>query len=290
MSIKNISFITPISDYQNFKLEKEYSQNVILTKDSSINLSSHNGIKEKQQDSLFYVINNNYIILGVADGMGGIEQGEKASYQTLQTIKEYFEMQSKYMLNHLNEYILEEMIYGLVKYLKNNNFPDNAGTTLSLSFIGPEQTIILNIGDSRAYTIKGNEISLRTHDDSLSFELFEPLTKKERDKLRFYKNNNVITNYIKNDFLPYVNITTINNDEYDIICHVTDGITDILNEDTIKQCLLSKKPASSLVGKAIKSELEYNQDITEGFTEFIYPHDNATAIVYKKKKRLFHKG
>lgn len=286
MKIKNISFLTPLANTPNFKLEKECSQKFILPTKSFIQIHSAIGPKETQQDSVLVMEHHGYLIMAVADGMGGLKKGEEASYKILKNIKEWFEMQSLNTLQNINGIRLERIIYTLIENAKNKDFPDNAGTTLNLSMIGPYETYIINIGDSRAYTTKNNEITLRTHDDSLAFCLFGPQTKEDRDKLRFYSKNNIITNYIEKSETPYVVSTRINNDDYDILCHITDGVSDMLSEDTIKKYLLDKNPATSLVKQAINSELEYNTDITQGFSEFIYPHDNATAIVYSKRRKL----
>ena len=284
-NIKNITFLTPVSSDTNFKLEKKYSHTLAYEKHTSLNLSSHPGIQKTQQDSVLAMEHRGFLILGVADGMGGLENGDIASYQILSAVKDYISNQPPYLLECLDNNSVEEMMYRILDHLKNKEFPNEAGTTLNFSIIGPKKTFIINIGDSRAYTVKGTEMNLRTFDDSLAFELFEPTTKEERDRLRFYCKNNVITNYIKANFIPYVNVVSINNDDYDILCHMTDGISDILSEETICMCLLGRDPADTLITLTINSGLQYNRDVNVGFNEFIYPHDNATAVVYSKKRK-----
>lgn len=284
MKIKNLSFLTPSTSSDKIILEKDYSQKFIISDGSYINLSSNIGPKRNQQDSIAVAENNGYILMLVADGVGGLEKGEEASYIIAKTIKEWLESQSKESLDQLNEIKLKDILTELITYTREKILPKDAGTTLNMSIVGPQNTLIVNIGDSRAYSIKDKKINLRTIDDSLAFSIFKPTTEEERDKIRFYRKNNIITNVIKKSTPPKVNVTTIENEEYDILCHLTDGVSDVLSEEIIRICLLKEKPALSLVQESINKEPEYTPYISSEFFEYVSPHDNASAVVYTKKR------
>lgn len=284
MKPKNISFITPLTNKRKYILDKEYSMNLVLNNGSEINISSHIGPKEDQEDSVAILENRGYILLLVADGMGGHEKGNEASYITAKTIQKYIASLSLKQLDNLTEFNLKMSINKILNQIKNKYLPKDSGTTLNMSLICPDKTFVINIGDSRTYTIKNDNINLLTKDDSLSFKTFCPISAEERDNLRFYKQNNVITKCIGLDSLPTVRIKTINNDSYDAICHMTDGISDILDEETIKKEMLQQRPAESLVKKAISMGPIINDIDRENFYNDIAPHDNASAIVYTKKR------
>lgn len=283
MKINNLSFITPIKDPENIILEKNYSKKFNLSNGSNINVASNIGKREEQQDSIVVSKNNEYILLLVADGMGGLKQGEVASYNTAKTIKEWFESEDKDNLPTLDEIILEKILT-LLMYLISDRMPYYAGTTLNMSIICPEITIIANVGDSRAYTIKDGEITLRTKDDSQAFDKFKPVTENQRDQLRFYRQNNIVTNAIMKNIMPNITVTTIKNEDYDILCHITDGISDILTENIIRICCHDEEPAESLVYETNAIEYLHNPINSENFFEYIYPTDNTSAVVYTKKK------
>lgn len=281
MKINKLSFITQLSELNKVILEKDYSKSCRLTNSTKITLASRVCKRENQEDSLAISINGDHILLLVADGMGGKENGEVASYYTAKKIKEWFETQPNIELLSEEDYqnIITRLIHSILE-----NIPYDSGTTLNMSIVCPDKTIIASVGDSRTYTIKDAQITLRTFDDSLAFKIFCPKTSEERDNLRFYRRNNILASSISHKVSPMIQFTTIKNDDYEILCHVTDGVSDILTEEEIRACCEKKLPAMNLVTQAISTEPIFNPNADYEFVEYIYPRDNATAIVYSKKK------
>ena len=78
-------------------------------------------------------------------------------------------------------------------YIISINIPINSGSTLNMSIIGPNETLIANVGDSRTYIIKDGKLSLVTKDDSVVFKKYNPQTTEKREKLRFHKKNNIFS-------------------------------------------------------------------------------------------------
>lgn len=286
MKIENISFITPTKKISQNKivLSRAYSQELKFQDRANIYIASHFGNREDQQDCIAITQNDNYILLLVSDGIGGLSKGENASYITAKIIKKWFDNEDKNELKKINSKNLEEVLNGLI-YLISKQIPLSSGSTLNMSIIGPETTLIANIGDSRTYTIKKDKINLETFDDSLVFLKYNPQTEEERNKLRFHKQNNIITNSITNQAYPDIKITTISNDNYDIICHLTDGITDYLTEKEIKTYSTTSNPASTLIHKCINGMPIHSHIVDENYKQIIYPgSDNASAIIYSKKR------
>lgn len=284
MKITKFTFITPVESSTNIVLAKEYSKTFNLENEDVINLSSNTGNTNRQQDCIAISQNNDYLLLLVSDGMGGMNLGELASYHTAHTIKEWFESISKKNLESLNTSSLTEILTNLISIIS-HKIPNQSGATLNMSIIGPNNTLIVNIGDSRTYTIQNKMITLRTQDNSLAFQKYHPKNNTQRNMLRFFRKNNILTNAITKDKVATIKVTTLSNQDYDIICHMTDGISDILTEEIIRICLLDDNPSESLVNETISSPPIYNQHHTIDFAEYIYPHDNVTAITYTKKKR-----
>lgn len=286
MSICNLSFLTPSNLFnKELRLDKKYSKYLFLEDGSSLSFASDSGVRETQQDSIAICQKDNVILLLVADGMGGLSFGEKVSYMTAKTIQNWFKRTNTYKLNSMNQDTLENEIYNLIHIIL-STVPYNSGTTLNMSLITERKTLIVNIGDSRAYTIKNGKISLITMDDTQAFEKFNPKTPEERDKIRFYNNNHLITNAISRKRFPKVKVITINNEDYDIICHMTDGVSDILSESTIEELSQSPNGALSLVGSSVYSSRIKGEHHLKNkqYNEYIDPgKDNATAIVYTKK-------
>ena len=82
-------------------------------------------------------------------------------------------------------------------------------------------------------------------------------------------------------------IITINNEDYDILFHTTDGVSDILSESEIEELSQSPNPALNLVNSSVfmpRIQGEYHLKDNR-YQEYINPgKDNATAIVYTKKR------
>lgn len=286
MKINKLSFITPsvLSEDKKIVLEKTYSKEYQLLDGSSISLASNIATRETQQDSIAITQNKDYTLLLVSDGVGGMSEGEVASYTTAKIIKQWIDTEDEELLKILNEKTLEDALSALM-YLISTTIPNNSGATLNMSLICPDKTFIVNIGDSRAYIIKDEKITLITKDDSLIFKKYNPTTSKERNHLRFHQNNNIITNSITNAYFPTITVTTIKNEDYDILCHVTDGITDYLAEELILSYCKESNSASLLVDKSITGNIIYNEDYQDEYKKYISPgEDNATAIVYTKKR------
>lgn len=286
MELKNkISYITPKIEFLSKKiiLNDSYSQEFQLSDGNYIEVASDIGKRKNQQDSLTIAENSGYVLLLVADGVGGFENGELASYTTANIINKWFMSEYKETLKVLSSKTLEDVLNALI-YLISSNIPSHSGSTINMSIIGPNDTLIVNIGDSRTYSIKNGIISIRSKDDSLVFKNLNPQTREERDRLRFHKRNNIITNSISKNTYPNIKISTINNDEYDILIHLTDGVSDYLDEQKICTYANQDNPAKKLVYNTVNGRIIYNNNYSEEYRELIYPgEDNSTAIVYSKK-------
>lgn len=93
-------------------------------------------------------------LLAVADGMGGLSQGEKASSISVEQLRLWWEM----LLQGQNPQIesvsslLDQAIYSLHRRIYDlTEPPDHAGTTLSLLFLYGQRYLYKQIGDSRIY-------------------------------------------------------------------------------------------------------------------------------------------
>ena len=286
MEVDKISFITQNEGIfgSGMVLEKEYSSRFNLLNGDEISLCSNVGNRKNQEDCIAVSLNDGYLLLLVSDGMGGMNYGELASYATARTIKDWFDFENRESLKYLDKQNLEDVLNGLI-YLISTHIPHYSGSTLNMSIIGPNVTFVINVGDSRTYMVKDGKISLVTNDDSLIFRKYNPKTRDERNKLRFHKKNNIIVNSISKNAFPNIKIISINNNDYDILCHVTDGITDYLSESLILRYLRGDNSALMLVNNAIRGLPIYGDFEEEEYNERVNPgNDNATAVVYTKKR------
>ena len=176
MSVKKLTFITPLIDEKTYKLEKKCSCSFMLADGSEIFVASNVGPRERQEDTVSAGVNGEYILLLVADGVGGNINGSAASYIVAKTIQRWFSSLSQKLLSTFDEFRLKLTLVTVLNEMKDMGFPLEGGTTLNMSIIGPEKTFVVNAGDSRAYGIKDDEVIYRTIDDSLAFDEYYPTT------------------------------------------------------------------------------------------------------------------
>ncbi|WP_285616641.1 protein phosphatase 2C domain-containing protein [Kineosporia sp. NBRC 101677] len=102
----------------------------------------------------------------VADGMGGHDFGEVASAIVARTVA--------YLDDHLSLFGPERDIVGAVEFadqrlaraIENNPSLSGMGTTLTAMLIHHDTIALTNVGDSRAYLLRGREMYQLTHDDT----------------------------------------------------------------------------------------------------------------------------
>lgn len=246
--------------------------------------------RENQEDSVIILnhpSNPNFKMLMVADGMGGMADGEKASFYITASITRWFEsLNAQYFakqnINALKQ-SFEQTIQSINKMLY-ATYNGNSSSTFVGAIVTEKETIISHVGDSRAYAYSQGKLYQLTEDDSLSYYLWKNGTIKQKDDIRFHKNSNVATKGmgISENVIPTTNF--ISNSDYDTLLLFSDGITDCLSDSQI-MAITSTTPtkdlAKALVDNAkatnsIQTHLnsnEYNNFIEGG-------KDNTTAAIY----------
>ncbi|MEG1752871.1 MAG: serine/threonine-protein phosphatase [Christensenella sp.] len=110
--------------------------------------------RKSNQDSLFIGQNKTMCFSVVCDGVGGLENGEIASVETVFNLREWFINVAPQMMNFEEAYIslynrvMETNNQILSKYNQNTV---KTGTTVSAVLIYDNRFFIIHIGDSRIY-------------------------------------------------------------------------------------------------------------------------------------------
>lgn len=264
--------------------------------------------RENQEDSaliLEHPQNKDFKILAISDGMGGSLSGELASNTILKKLIIWFENLNPNLYTNLKE-VENELSKLLPTILKNENLPTSAGATLSAFIIGKNNTLIINIGDSRVYTIKDNKINQETKDDSLVYHLLENNIIPHKELTRFHKESNMITNVLTQEGIEKEpNYKIIPNTKYDRIIAVSDGVSDCLSEQEIENTIKASNEENltdNIVKAALNTESNIEQEInklplkekvkairTLKKDEYMYykiihgGKDNTSAVAYIKK-------
>jgi protein phosphatase len=108
----------------------------------------------------------------VADGLGGHERGEFASQYAVETlIDHYFKYTQLSPEQRLRE-IIEKINQGLIDYSKKNLQPgQKSATTVVAAAVRQGKLLLANVGDSRAYLVRDNKVTLLSRDHSYVGEM-----------------------------------------------------------------------------------------------------------------------
>jgi len=111
----------------------------------------------------------------LADGMGGHQKGEVASAITIDTVNtEYYTSVIEIDSNQPEKTIIEALVYAIEK--ANLNVIDatqGGGTTIVAAVLYHDTLVVMNVGDSRAYLLRDDQLYQISRDHSLVSRLVE---------------------------------------------------------------------------------------------------------------------
>ncbi|MFT9494275.1 Stp1/IreP family PP2C-type Ser/Thr phosphatase [Anaerosolibacter sp.] len=211
---------------------------------------SHTGlIRDINQDS-YFVSEDKMNLFIVADGMGGHKAGEVASSIAIDSVKKYIEEHISQKNGEYDEAvsrIIEEAIVDANTKIFNKSMEEEKyqgmGTTLTMAFI-QSKLFIGHIGDSRAYLIRNNEIKQITQDHSLVAELLRNGTITEKEA-KTHPQKNIITRALGTEENIQIDIYTIELLAEDIIVLCSDGLSNLVEQMEIKECLTNSNSMQS---------------------------------------------
>jgi len=231
-------------------------------------------IRDINQDSYYISPNNKYPLFIIADGMGGHKAGEIASKMAVEIISSSLEndseniiMDENYIINRIKNSIWRANDEIYKKSLERNEC-SGMGTTVTLVWDINGKFYIGHVGDSRAYLLRGNNLYQITEDHSLVEELIRNGS-ISREEAKHHPQKNIITRAVGTN--KDIEVDIIVEDKYkgDILLLCTDGLTNMLNDDEIKELLL--------VNENIQKACEYLVELSNNKGGF----DNISVVAIK---------
>ncbi|HAE41482.1 MAG TPA: Stp1/IreP family PP2C-type Ser/Thr phosphatase [Clostridiales bacterium] len=193
--------------------------------------------REKNEDSVIYVEDEDFIMAAVADGMGGHKSGEVASRLAMESAEKYFlehlESLKSSPLEFINGIFLNSCQSVYREGIKSDEL-DGMGTTMTIAIIDKsnKQAYFGNIGDSRAYVVFSDRLRQVTEDHSLVYEMYKngQISLKEVDN---HPQRHVLTKAIGTceNIVPDYYQEDLSQVDHILIC--TDGLTNYLPENEI---------------------------------------------------------
>lgn len=177
----------------------------------------------------------------IADGIGGHQGGDVASAMAVSHLGHEFEQTKLTTPDAARQWIATEITAENQSIIdKSNQFADlnGMGTTLVAALYFTEEVVIANIGDSRAYLLRDDELRQLTEDHSLVNELVKR-GEISRQAARHHPQKNVIIRSlgISDDARFDLNTYPLVLGDQLLLC--TDGLTNMVDDHQIQAVLTS---------------------------------------------------
>lgn len=177
------------------------------------------------------------ILLAVSDGMGGEQAGEVASALTLQALRSELPAAQ----GGSAEAALTESVEKANRRVWNAAVESNRkgmGATLTAVLIHGRRAYVAEVGDSRAYVLRGSRLCQVTHDQSYAQVLFDAGT-LTREEVETFQYRNVIMQAMgtRADVVVALNRFTLRRGDRLLLC--SDGLTGKVDDEELRGVLLS---------------------------------------------------
>src|SRR3954468_10687023 len=210
------------------------------------------------------------MLLGVCDGMGGAAAGEVASQLAVDIIYEKL-VQGEPPQHHDDlarrlVQAVEEAGIRIFNEARADRTRRGMGTTATIAALLDARLFVAQVGDSRAYVLRGDKFVQVSRDQSLVNQLIEAgqLTEEEAET---FEHNNIILQALGTAETVQVDLTYVDLRHGDTLLVCSDGLSGMVRADEMREVLLSHREpfdaCKELVDRANRAG----------------GHDNITVIV-----------
>jgi serine/threonine protein phosphatase PrpC len=220
----------------------------------AVGRSDRGKIRESNQDQFIILREEKFLFGIVCDGIGGHVGGGKASNIVISYIKKHFKQHPAFddvdkIQSYLKQFIKDTNKH-LYNYSLDNPELKGMGTTLVGLLITPMASILVNVGDSRAYGLTNNSLELLSEDHSYINELIK-LGKINKKQAKVHPYRNMLTNAlgIAQDVLVDVSLIQESYQSY-LLC--SDGLHGYVEHDDMEATCLSNESPTKKVQSLIQ--------------------------------------
>jgi len=210
------------------------------------------------------------MLLGVCDGMGGAAAGEVASQLAVDIIYEKL-VQGDPPQHHDDlarrlVQAVEEAGMRIFNEARADRTRRGMGTTATIAALMDARLFVAQVGDSRAYVLRGDRFTQVSRDQSLVNQLIEAgqLTEEEAET---FEHNNIILQALGTAETVQVDLTYVDLCRGDRLLVCSDGLSGMVRGDEMREVLLSTRDS-----------LEACKELTDRANR-AGGHDNITVIV-----------
>lgn len=196
---------------------------------------------ETNQDNFAISLQEENGIVLIADGMGGHRAGDTASKMAIDLVLEHCKENEPESVGQAIS-VANRAIYDKGR---SEEAYAGMGTTIVMCMVRENVGYIAHVGDSRAYLLHGEELTQLTRDHSLVEELMQHGEISE-EEARVHPMKNIITMAlgVEEEITPTFSETVFRDGDSLLLC--SDGFSNVVSEDVIKETLLRQPPSKSV--------------------------------------------
>lgn len=226
------------------------------------------GKRSRQQDSFGIsdlkeeVIAEKGILAILADGMGGLSDGEKASMATVISCLNYFDTHD--MDEDISEYLVS-MAENANREVREalGGRSGASGSTLAAALVKEKKLFWLSVGDSRIFLYRDGILEQLSKDHNYAAQLQEKVKTGEitPEEALNDPQKNALTSYIGISLLEEIDYNTVALREDDRILLMSDGAYNSLTEEEMIESMQFPVGKSMMrIGMQIEGKRKKNQD------------------------------
>lgn len=199
-------------------------------------LTDKGTVRTMNQDSLFAgpvgtLDGKEAVLCLVCDGMGGAKAGDLASATAREKFVE--SIKNDVAAGNGNFRVImadaaDRANRAILELAKGNPDYRGMGTTLVAALLCGDKTTVVNVGDSRCYIIKNNEIKQITKDHSLVEDMIDK-GELSREQAWKHPRKNLITRAVGTELHVQCDTFEVELDEGDYLLLCSDGLSNIVN-------------------------------------------------------------
>lgn len=209
-------------------------------------LTDKGKVREENQDA--FSIDKNLNLFVVADGMGGVKNGELAAKYVADDLPKLF----KEKILHIKEKNDESLVFAIEEIINEQNeiirerLGNDTGTTVVLAFIYGNSAFVGHLGDSRAYLLHDRALIKLTSDHNIANLLVET-GKITPEEARVHPMRHMLTKYMGSEgkIIPEINKIILQPGDRLLLC--TDGLIEMVYENEIQKVLLEQRSMSRVL-------------------------------------------
>ena len=202
---------------------------------------SRKGGRVKNEDRMGYCYTRESGLFVLADGMGGLPEGEVAAQMALQTIAAIYQREARPALKDVRSFLSSAAITAhqqIMRYAGNKAMLDTPRTTVVAAVLQGNTATWMHCGDSRLYVVRDGMLLTRTRDHS---HAERPRPGAASDSV----NRNLLLTCLGSPTTPVLDVSApLQLQRGDRIMLCSDGVWGVLDDETIVHMLSSGKPVS----------------------------------------------